>query len=151
MSKALVVIDMQPDFYPSDKVISNCRKQIKDAIKKSIDIIFVEYKSFGPTLTDLKEPIKKAKYGRVSTRTKTRMDGSLQVKNIVSKLRHKVDSLVCCGIFTDQCVYSTVKGLNKRLPTARIEVVAKACASDFPSYHIKGLANMRKLPNVKIV
>ena len=53
----LVIIDMQPSFYHANSsiLLKNISWEIKRAIQDKSAIVFVEYKSAGSTLYDLKK------------------------------------------------------------------------------------------------
>lgn len=157
MHKALVVIDMQRNYNPSDEVVSNCRKQIEIAIKEDMDIIFVEFDYCGPTVATLWEPIKETKYEKVSVISKRGWDGSYEVEEAINKLDHKIGVIRVIGIYTDQCVETTVGGLKNRLSQTSIEVVADACESVDDcgricvDGHKRGLTRMELIPNVAVI
>jgi nicotinamidase-related amidase len=116
-----------------------------------MDIVFVEYYDFGPTVECLKEPIHNSKYEKVSTTIKGEWDGSLEVISEIDKLDHEISGVRFVGIYTDQCVHATVKGLQNRLPKTSIEVVAEACEAMDDEMHERGISSIKMLPNVKVV
>lgn len=138
---------MQPNFHSANgkRVFKNCIREIKQAVIDSADIIFLEFSFYGPThpeLTDVAGP-------NYYVQSKTMDDGSAEVEAQVRAKRLPVHFKVC-GINTDCCVASTVRGLTARFPRSTIEVVADACDSDW--YHNRGLNEMKKLQgNVSVI
>lgn len=136
----LVVVDMQPNFNSANgkRVRENCLREVKAAVIAGADIIFLEFSFYGPSHSDLTEAAGKNYY----VQSKTLDDGSAEVESQVRAKRLPVHFKVC-GINTDCCVASTVRGLTARFPRSTIEVVADACASDW--YHNRGLNDMKSL------
>jgi hypothetical protein len=145
----LVVIDIQPEFeWSARKVLAPVKQEIHKAMQALQPILFVEYQGSGETL--VKPEVQG--YRRHFTATKANDGGSREVQEAIRRFRLPRNNLRVCGVNTDYCVYSTIKGLDN----PKIEVVAPACWSDWegtgsPANHNAGLQRLAKLPNVVIV
>lgn len=140
----LVVVDMQPTFHAAngDRVVSNCFREILLAIKNDFPIIFLEFDGYYDTHKKLMGAVKNAGYANYYVRIKNQDDGSDHIQRVVSD--HSLPkNFRVCGINTDCCVASTVRGLAARYPSANIDVIADACSSDW--YHQRGLEDIRSL------
>lgn len=149
MSYSLLIVDMQKYFNAAcdPLTISNCQEEIKKAIKNRAAIIFLEYAGCGKTAPELLNLIQK--YDRVYVKTKKDDDGSFEAMSIINNYRLAKSTIRVCGVNTDCCVLSTVVGLHALLPNAKIEVIEKACNSDWQ--HEVGIDKLHRLKNVKIL
>lgn len=144
----LVVVDMQPYFSAANSrsVIKNCKREIEAAMLKRAAIIIVEFNNCGPSVKSLLNLVDG--YDRLHFAHKDTDDGSAEVEKIIKDEGLAAKQLKVCGVNTDCCVQSTVRGLTARLPNATIEVIGDACNSDFN--HLVGLDRMKKMANVSI-
>jgi nicotinamidase-related amidase len=147
----LVIVDMQPAFNAAnrDRVVSNCFREILLAIKNDFPILFLEFDGYYNTHQKLMGAVKSSGYANYYVRLKNEDDGSDQIRRVV--FDHALPkNFRVCGVNTDCCVASTVKGLAARYPDSIIEVIADACGSDW--YHERGLAEIKKLQGlVKVI
>jgi nicotinamidase-related amidase len=144
----LVVIDMQREFEASlqKRVQKHCIKEITEAKSRGYAIILVEYVGYGHTLPKLFKIVDD--YHRAFISRKCRDDGSDGVSNLI-KSNHLHSNLRICGVNTDACVLSTVRGLTKKMKRAKIHVVANACGTGWGN-HQGGLDDMKNYKNVVI-
>jgi nicotinamidase-related amidase len=143
----LVVVDMQPGFTSAcrKRVRINCLREVRKAYEAGAFIIFLELDGYQSTFFDLLS----AAEGHFIILDKFSDDGSKEVEREVRRNKRSTNFKVC-GINTDCCVASTVRGLTARFPMSTIEVIADACDSDHQ--HHAGLQTMKQLSsNVKIV
>lgn len=151
MPYTLLIVDMQRAFEASQKpsVIKNCQSLVAQAMKDKAAVIFLEYKDYGKTHSDITSLTKK--YKKAYQVIKYEDDGSNETVKKLKKCKLPERKLRVCGVNTTYCVAATVKGLTSQLPGAKIEVIGKACNSITPSNHKMGLIGLRKLrPNVKV-
>lgn len=143
----LVVVDMQPGFDSAHgkRVRENTLREVKKAREVGADIIFLEFEGYESTWDDL---LNEAPHDRYIA-TKREDDGSEQVARLVNTNKLFNNVFRVCGINTDCCVESTVRGLTARLPMSRIEVMGDACDSDW--HHLDGLNRMRQLFGVTVI
>ena len=144
----LLIIDTQPIFPASKKIIFKTLEEIYVANSDGMQIVFLEYwaNNFGKdqetTSLLLKAAINK------SIIKKYTQDGSKEVVNYFFKLFGYVPELRVCGVNTDQCVFDTVKGISKKTSN-KIAVVSKACHSDLD--HKSGIFKIKKLKNTIVI
>lgn len=144
----LCVIDMQAQFHvsPDSAVAKNVSREIRQAIADDAYILFVEYKDCGDTLPELTDLVKYAGHTKVHTVTKKSDNGSSEIVSAINQHLLNDRRLKVVGVNTDCCVYSTVVGLQPRLPGTKVEIVADACDSNWsPDSHRRGIDNLRKL------
>lgn len=116
----LLIIDMQENFlchsFFSDNLdardiknqaIKNIKKHIRRATKDNANIVYLEYDGFGNTIDALITP--QYDNNRI---TKNGRCGALEVYYLVKQCNFST-RLKICGIFADQCVKETVRGLRK--------------------------------------
>lgn len=142
MPYTLLIIDMQPDCFNSatgKRVRKNCLREIKQAVKDQAHILFLEYYASGDTDPEL---LAAAPEGSRSILIKHQDDGSREVEDHVRVFKRPTNFRIC-GINTDYCVLSTVRGLTSRFPMSKIQVVADACDSDWN--HLGGLDELTQM------
>lgn len=145
-SYSLVVIDMQSKFLDSlptgrvIKVLSSCQSLVRKAKKEKAAIIFVEFSDWEATHNDLKKLV--TRYPKAGYLIKSEMDGSVPIDRWI---RHYglPKNLKICGVYTDQCVYFTTKGLHSY--DYKIEVVENACGAESHADHNYGIEKFDKL------
>lgn len=131
-SKLLVIVDVQPDFTRSRKLLSRVKAEILRARDAGETILFLEipyhrprpdepYKPTYSSLTDLVDG-----YEKSAVWQKMGSDGSRQVIRYLRHERLEPEVIRICGVQTDLCVLATVKGLLRRTKT-EIHVVKEAC------------------------
>jgi nicotinamidase-related amidase len=124
-SKALVIIDMQPDFNYSVKVIPEVVKAIEYAKAANEKIIIVEYDGswFKPTHPEIMAALKG--YEKKVVVKKQSADGS---KEVMAALRSRRGlELKVCGVNLGACVWNTVTSLLERKSVRRINLLVSAC------------------------
>lgn len=149
MSYSLIIVDMQAEFNAANgkKVIANCKREIRKAMKDNVGIIFLEYNGCGTTHPELMDLVDG--YSKALFETKDEDDGSEEAEFSIRSHRCNKTYIKVCGVNTDCCVKYTVRGLTARFSRATIEVIGDACASDYD--HIYGLSSLRKIPNVNVI
>lgn len=107
----LVIIDMQGGFKASKSrpTIRSIIQQIRLSKSYNWPIVVVEFEEFGKTLYTLRRELEG--YDKVRYVTKDKEDGSDEIYGALRELT-KCLNLRICGVNTDQCVYSTVRGLR---------------------------------------
>ena len=118
---------MQRDYECAKKlaVVNAVVRQIADARTRGAGIVVVAIKGFGPTLPRIKDALKG--YEKVSYTTKKGRDGSLCVWRRSWERDFNYMSFIVCGVYIDECVAMTVRGLLKR--GLRVQVIRAACNS----------------------
>jgi nicotinamidase-related amidase len=133
--KTLIVVDMQPAYVYeegfNDKIlVENVKTLLKEFIGNCWPIIIVEYEQAGKTVAPVMSCLKD--YSNVFFVEKDNLDGSKQVLDIIEKF-NLPQSLNVCGVYSDQCVKATMRGLVEK-GIANIEYYEN-CVSPFsPSY-----------------
>jgi hypothetical protein len=146
MSYTLVVVDMQAKFSAANdiRVLIEVEKEILKAMDSKSSIIFVEYRFNGPTIPSLVQLTDH--YNRVFIVRKSNDDGSREVNKVIRDNRLPSRNIRICGVNTDYCVKSTVFGLSKKIKSAKLEVIAKACNSN--GDHTYGLDRMKEVSKI---
>ena len=153
----LAIIDMQDEFLSTlnetDNVINNCRSQINKAIEDEAHILFVEYEGYDTTTKELVDIVESNKYLDVTHITKWDDNGAEEILAAIRLHLLPQQTIKFCGINTDCCVYSTVKGFLQAMKEANVEVITDAC--DSAHNHKRGIDYLKSLtaehPNLKIV
>src|SRR3990167_6163064 len=108
MKSALVIIDMQEDFrVPS--VIPGVLEEIQLAHKTRIPVFVVEFEKSGQTLPEIKAALGDLEVTVVSKRTTS------AAKNLAHHLK-EFESIRICGVYSDCCVFETIRHLSAYLP-----------------------------------
>lgn len=143
----LVIIDMQAEFPAAcnKSVISKIEKEIDKAISNNSPIVFLEYVGYKRTISKLFNRVDG--YENSYFIRKYEDDGSKPLINLIKGFKLP-KTLKVCGVNTDACVYKTVIGLTKNSSTLKIEVISKACWSDYS--HENGLRYISEYKKIKI-
>lgn len=127
-NKLLLVVDMQIGFdeSKSKRVIRECQKLIRQAIKDKNKIIVLEYEDYGKTIPELKILLN---HHKVKYIVKKIDDGGDPVHSHIQKRNWKITEIQICGI----CLSACVKATSERLADMGYEVVVikKACDKEF--------------------
>jgi len=118
---------MQPSFYHANSsiLLKNISWEIKRAIQDKSAIVFVEYKSAGSTLYDLKKLVNN--YPMWDLAIKNTDCGAIEVLDTIEKAGYNKRRLRICGVNIECCVKDTIIKLAKLLPETKIEVIREAC------------------------
>jgi hypothetical protein len=151
MSYSLIIVDMQKIFSSSQdaQVQKSCIREIKKAIRDRSVILFVEYAGYDPTIQVLTDIVVQTNYKRVYHVIKRGNDGGKEVIDFLVKHHLPKMNMRVCGVNTDYCVRETINGIKQHLPSARINLVADACGSNWS--HVSGLQQIKQVPNVKVI
>lgn len=138
---SLIIIDMQLCFETArdQNIIYIIGGEIEYAKAKNYDIIVVESKHQGPTISYLKNLIQD--YRQFACATKDQNDGSLVIKNALKNNRFDNSELYVCGVNIEFCVKDTVIGLIKKFENSKIKVIKPACngiQNDWSEYNFDG-------------
>jgi len=136
----LLVVDMQDTFKAANvlRVINACQREIRLAIKKKADIVFVEFEHCGHTLSDLTNIT--VDYNKHYYVTKPIDDGSYDIMKLVRKKDlHRNFRIV--GVNTSYCIYETALGLMNY--SRNITVVADACNCHNHEFGINKLKELK--------
>lgn len=153
--KILCVIDMQPFFPASKKIIANVIKQIKKAIKNNQYIYLITYdvSSWTPPhdkiiCEEISETIDLYKKCFVLTKSE---DSAANVILEDLKNHHKIKEkyiLNVCGVNLEGCIYATLKGLSV-VENVKVRLLTNSCAGEQdPNFSLEKIS---KLKNVKLI
>jgi nicotinamidase-related amidase len=147
-SYVLVIIDMQNKFMMTgyDDVISKITTMISDAMKDGAYIIFAHYGSLlvrkegHPESTIWPMLALVNRYEHVSYVNREHRNKAPVIVPVINAVSVDQQIVKVCGLYTDQCVHDTIRGLIRGLPESfKIELVVDACIS----YNAKGLAKVQ--------
>jgi nicotinamidase-related amidase len=127
----LVIVDMQ-ERYIGKRVPSNF-KAIADAVqyaKKNGWGVAVLEMQYGRTHTPLINLLKS--YDGFDFTVKEREDGSRELRDLLAKDQFGASNLMVMGMYGDNCVLATVRGLGKVLPNATVHVIKDATYTSHP-------------------
>jgi len=119
----LVIIDVQKDYSVKQPLVTRLVKHVKAARKSHVQVLVVEIAGMGPTDPTVMQEL--AGYDKVKVVQKRDCDGSREVVSALGPNHHK--RLRLCGLFTDDCVDKTAKGLYQK--GFDIEIIEEACFS----------------------
>ncbi len=130
MSRTLVVIDMQYDFWAAreEGVIAGCQKQIRKAKRFGWPIVFVEYDGCCATLPELRELANDHPY--TTYITKNDDDGSDEVLECLERFGWPNRTLRVCGVNAFCCVAETVNSLLWEDKKMQIELTTDAVGDE---------------------
>jgi nicotinamidase-related amidase len=140
------MVDMQPYFALEKDIIPQCKREIKKAIAGKEYIIFLEFNNCGVTDDALIKMI--IGYSNCSIISKCDNDGSFAIIKEMKEENLKYTHFKVCGVYTDQCVLSTVRGLNGKLKQCTIEIIQDAVKTIPLDTHMRALENMKQMPRV---
>lgn len=149
--RALVVIDMQPHFPATRRVLKPVISEVQRAMKHEVPILIVElhngHDDFGITHEKITEVVEG--YPHVRLVHKAYNDGSSEVRKALSQQwgLGEETSLEVCGVNTEFCVKETVQGLQRK-GFADITVLANACAGSYG--HTNQIYDWRRSPDIKV-
>lgn len=135
----LVIVDMQPVFGSSqDKtLIKSIRDQIRLAKRRNMVILIVEYVGMAcdeqdrTARTDYRIIAAIGNYVNVYFLKKTTNNGGPPIHDLLKRLfaveQYRQSTFQVVGVNTTACVLSTVEGLSKRFPQAKIQVPIECC------------------------
>jgi len=121
---------MQTGFITADHdCVGHVATQMKLFIENRWPIVIVEYQGNGDTHAQLLGLVEN-KYDRWTKATKRSSGGGKETIEACIKPEFDFDTSYfrCCGVYTDACVFNTVKGLMVERPGALIEVIKEACS-----------------------
>lgn len=122
----LVVVDMQPSFIASQRVLEEVMQEIDLALRNDWAIVILEYYNQGPTYDCILAKAKQSR--RFALETKFKDGGGREVLNACRKLDFPTDRFRVCGVNTLACVSRTVQEISRIFRQSLVLVVQKACA-----------------------
>jgi hypothetical protein len=156
MSYTLLVIDVQSYFEAANsrRLIRNCKREIRQAIKDKAAILLVEYDSCGRSSACIAKMVEN--YNRGFVIIKDDDDGSSEIFDAVNRFDLPRSRFKVAGVNTDACVQDTVTGLVNRLKRQKkkrlsIVVIADACNACDECGHIYGLRALEETRRVKLL
>jgi hypothetical protein len=149
-TNTLVVVDMQPYFSCEKQILQTCKREIKKAIAANNHIVFLEFTNCGVTDNELMLMMIEKGYSNYSIVSKNQNDGSLAIADKIKPGIANLSSFRVCGVYTDACVFDTVKGLLKRF-NCNVEVVRDAVRTTDMFIQLDFLEKMSKLSSVSVV
>jgi len=144
-NKALIVIDLQNDYFPdgkfplwnTDEVISNIESVIQSANKKNIPVILVQHianaeKGIAPFFNQGSDGV------NIHPRIlQAAPNAELVVKEFADSFEHtrleeilnerNIDELLICGMMTQNCVTHTA--ISKKAERYKVSILADCCTS----------------------
>lgn len=141
---ALVVVDMQSYFPAANNpdTIAAVEDEIRQAIQNGYFIVILEYLDCGRTIGSLMKELEG--YSDYKVVTKSRDDGSEEVKKACDVRGLAPANISVVGVNTGACVRQTVEGLCRKYPASLVSVIAKACNTE-------GSYNWSNFPSLKNV
>lgn len=143
MKKALLIIDMQNDYFPGGSHLlyepeaagENAGKLLKYARQKEIEVIYIQHiavnegadfflsDTYGSEINDSVQPVEKEKV------IVKNYPNSFRGTELLEYLHEKnIEKLIICGMMTDVCVDATVRAaMDVGLKTI---VIGDACATE---------------------
>jgi nicotinamidase-related amidase len=140
----LVIIDVQKDYSVKPAMVTRLVKHVRAARKSQVPVLIVELSGQGPTDPTVMQEL--AGYDKVKVVQKRDCDGSREVVSALGPNGHK--RLRLCGLFTDDCVDKTAKGLYRK--GFDIEIVEEACFS-YRDCHKRQVALWEKKKEFKVM
>lgn len=122
----LVIVDMQPSFIASSRVLQEVMHEIDIALQNDWAIVVLEYHNQGPTHDCILERASKSR--RYARETKFKDGGGREVLNACRKLDLRTEHFRVCGVNTLACVSQTVREISRIFRHSFVLVVQKACA-----------------------
>ena len=143
----LCIIDMQPDFTAANdnSVQRYIRRLVRTAIFDRAYIVVAQYKGYGETVPSIMRLLHG--YPHRGICQASRDDKSIVITRLLKGRRARAQYFKICGVNTDACVYSTVKGLHRR-SRQPLYVVGRACHTANEYMHtvaLRAMLNMRKV------
>lgn len=147
----LVVVDMQAKFPRSleGNTLLHCKRAVQKAIKNKADIVFLEFKNYGPTIPSLVKLTKG--YKRAYHAEKGEWDGSMQTMHLAKEYSLNTKKFRVCGVYTECCVDATLQGLREKNKTSKFELLHKACGATSDSEQKRIIGEAKKQQNVRVV
>lgn len=149
----LIVVDMQYEFDAHKKVLRNCIKHIKNAIKKNELIIVLEYKNFIIQNSNTHKSILKilSKYNNYFILHKDNSDGSEVIFKFLKENSYEFPMTTkICGVELSCCVNKTLTGLAKNKLNSKFILLKNSVAdSPYRPDYVDELS-FQRLPNVYI-
>lgn len=141
---------MQPYFDINNcvsSIIENCKREIFNSINKQEKIVLVEFEDCGKTDHRLYDLLKD--YNNLISIIKTRDDGSDAIVEKIGKYTYS--NFKICGVNTDECVLSTIKGLIFLCPNTNIDIVSDSVNTINIHKQLCTLDKMKTLARTKII
>lgn len=142
MQATLCIIDMQPKYEASKKVINQVCREVRRAKKNGDGIVVLEYVCAGETPDDSSVRTHKkimktiGEYKSAYVEYKCDDDGSPEIFNVLAGAKLPSEVLRVCGVNRYACVIATVEGLMEKLSKSFIEIIDDAVGS--PDYWSDG-------------
>lgn len=112
--EALVIIDMQPDFERSERVLHAVIKEIDYCIERKGQIVVVEYEGFRPSYPEITNRCKN--YPNVVYTKKPLNNGSKQILKAFRQEATQLPHIIrVVGGYAEQCLEATVVGLSREI------------------------------------
>ena len=129
----LVIIDVQHGYTAAenDNLLTNLLKQIKKAKEDDAAILLVNMDLAGTkSISCIWNAVYDYTYFAQVIKYDT--DGSSEIIDALKKYRFlNKNKFKVGGVYSNICVTDTVNGLDRKLPEAEIEVLAKCCYTDY--------------------
>lgn len=120
-------IDLQYGFSSANdpQIIQVAREEVKRAVKFNYGIIFLQYEKHGPTFSEIKSAANG--YYKKKVVHKNSDDGAVEVLDAAFYEGFSTNIFRICGVYTELCVYDTVKSLTELSPSSNIIIRKDGC------------------------
>jgi nicotinamidase-related amidase len=143
-SPTLVIIDVQKGYPVKKPLVTRLVKHVKAARKSHVPVLVVEIRGYGPTDPAVMQEL--AGYDKVQVVQKRDCDGSREIASALGPNGPK--RLRLCGLYTDDCVDKTARGLY--LKGFDIEIIEEACFS-YSKNHKRQVAQWEANQEFKVI
>lgn len=144
----LCIVDMQPYFKASDKVLDPVLREVKRAKKNNSGIVVLEFSGCGETCEQIAHALRN--YGRKVYATKAMDDGSKAFLKAAKKVKFPTKNVTVVGVNRGYCVLSTVSGLMHSKNVHIIKVIMDATWGSNPEIEGMDLTRLGNHPNGKV-
>ncbi|MFA6211341.1 MAG: isochorismatase family protein [Candidatus Obscuribacterales bacterium] len=130
----LVVVDMQQHFIEGCEnadLLANVIAEIQAAMARGWAIILldVDPERLGPTVMEITSVVQG--YQRCRQQTKAKPNGSSEVLDVCFEENYSNSNFKVVGVWIDACVEQTAVSLVERLSSCVVNVVKKACSTNW--------------------
>lgn len=135
-NRTLVIIDMQRTFVrecmvDEESIIPVICELVEQAIENKWGIIVVEFYNMGKTIDEITNAI--GDYQHQKTVTKNRTDGGKEVVRCLNENDKWSRNLLICGVYGNECVADTVKGILTNSDVVEVDIVDDAISPGYTS------------------
>ena len=144
----LCIVDMQPYFTSSDRIVCSVIREIERAKRNGSGIVVLEFVDCGSTYREIVDAIKD--YDRKTFTKKSDDDGSGEFIGAAKRAGFSTNYITVVGVNRAYCVAYTVAGLMNNRKVKKIRVVEDATWGHEPEEEMKELWRLSKHPCGKV-